>query len=182
MYTFPAVSWGGWDSTFSFAKPGELWATFPLGKDIMKQTSGELYIVDTATGKLKDHKETKGGLFGGGPGEPYLVVPSEGDTFLWLLAKKGVKTAAEDLIACKGDKSGSHIAVDGCKPAKELWAMGLPPAICDSTTYVAATIGSDPIVPIYSVSPSGKEMQVTTVNIAAPEYVFGTLACSPASA
>ena len=174
IHTFPKVSWGGWDSTFSFAKTGELWATFALGSDIMKQTSGELFIVDTATGKVKEHKKMRGA------GMPYLVTPSDGDKFLWVLAKNGVSSAAEDLITCMADKSGFFgIKVSDCKPTKWLWGMGLPPAICGGTTYVAATVGMDPSVPIYSISASGNTTQVTTIDVKSESYQFGSLACGP---
>ena len=150
LYTFPkSTLWGGWDSTFSFASPGELWATFPIGTDILKQTKGELYIVDTATGALKEHKKL-GGLLSG-PGEPYMVFPSSGDKFSWLLAKNGASTAAEDLVMCEADKSGSAIKVSGCVKAAALWSVGSVPAICGDTAYIG--VGHGETVPICKSPP-----------------------------
>ena len=176
IYTFPHSSkWGGWDSTFSLARKGELWATFPLGRDIMKYERGELYIIDTATGAVKEHKTV--GRFDT-PGEPYLIVPAEGDTFQWMLAPKGAKTAAQDLQLCTADKSGRELEVKDCKPAADLWAIGAVPALCGDSLYIGA-LGMGGPVPIYEVSPAGEYNQTTSVDIRSSHYVFGTLACGP---
>jgi len=175
IYTFPkSTLWGGWDSTFSFARPGELWATFPLGKDILHQKRGELYIVDT-NGTLKEHKKV--GLFDA-PGEPYLVIPSDGDTFEWLLAPNGEATAAEDLVACQADKSGHELKVSGCKKAASLWAIGAVPAICGGTAYIGSLTGDRQTTNLFSVSTTtGEAKPITTIDLLAPGYHFGALTC-----
>jgi len=175
LYTFPRTTlWGGWDSTFSLAKTGELWATFPLGNDIMKYRRGELYIVDTVSGALKEHKTVAKLAV---PGEPYLVVPGKGDTFSWLLAKDGEGSAAEKLQLCTADKSGKEIRVSDCKKASELWAAGSTAAICNGTTYIAAGGPFAHPTMIYALSASGNYEVRTTIDLHSADHAFGSLTC-----
>lgn len=140
----------------------------------MKYRRGELYIINTSTGAVKEHKAVGKP---GSPGEPYMIVSGEGDTFKWLLAKHGEQSADRDLKLCDADKSGDEIKVRDCEKASELWASGATAAICDGTTYIGAGGPFAHPTVIYALSATGSFQALTTIDLRSADYNFGSLTC-----
>mmetsp|Transcript_2066 Transcript_2066/g.4210 ORF Transcript_2066/g.4210 Transcript_2066/m.4210 type:complete len:144 (-) Transcript_2066:282-713(-) len=141
----------------------------------MKYKRGELYIIDTVTGKVKEHKANGKIDFSG---EPYLVLPSDGDSFQWMLAPNGEASAAEDLKLCTADKSGDKLTVKDCNKAADLWSIGAAPAVCGSSVYIGA-LGRGGPTPIYKITSSGKFDVILSVDMQSPDYSFGAITCGP---
>ena len=169
--TFPEdVLWGGWDTIFTF-RGNEVWGTFPIFRDPVKVRTGELLIMDVATGAIKSRKN-----FPEVGGQPYYVLPTMADgTFQGIFHEP-----SGTLRSCACDPSGAEITCGGCTDAGLFWNVGVPPPVCaaDQAVHVASRAAASPASqPVYLAdATSGALSHVIDINIA-NDYRIGTMTC-----
>merc|ERR1711871_1918124 len=149
---FP-TNFAGFDNGFHFTADGKyLYATFPNNEFEPKITSGNLQIMDTATGAVQERYS-----FPPDTGMPYGIYPNGKDTFKGAF----MTTKSQDIRLCDidtSDKNGDATAtVQNCEPAPWLNAGSSPMPVCsDGVLYsIEQNIGGGP----------GSSQKLTAVNL-----------------
>lgn len=175
----PKVDFLGFDGAFKFSPDGsELYASFAGSLNPGSLAKGELYIMDVATGKVKEHHKLPSAK-----GFPYGVFPTGSDTF--HMAFKS--STSIDVTMCQVTKkdSGSKIfpptvKTSGCTTVDSLWAGSAPSPTCDGVLYSVkhnTQDGESQPMTAYDFS-TGKPTNVVDLATVIPGSHIGTVACA----
>eukprot|EP01084_Bolivina_argentea_P059641 108933_1 len=167
---FPAADDPGgdaYDTTFSwYPSQNELWASFPN----TKYNSGDLFIMDTTSGKIKNQY-----AYPRSYGDPYFTLPTtmKGNSF------KGAVSSSQDnidisFVTLTIDKDA--LDVSNKESAPYLWSDSQPQPICNGTGYAVQVDGTTIIS--YDIQ-TGKTIETFEMGklLHNPRLDIGDLAC-----
>jgi len=180
--SLPPVTFGGYDGTFRISPDGtELYAAFPGKGELQgKATTGDLYIMDIASGKVKEHHKVPAAQ-----GYPYAVFPSGSETFHGTFLDPKTHDVSLCTVTKKGSGGGlfpAKLELSSCKVINNLFAGSVPMPVCGNTLYsVADNIGQGPGSPqaltAVDIS-SGEATQLVDLSTVIPGNFIGTVACA----
>ena len=186
--SFPAgVNFDGYDNMFAFTSDGtQLYAAFPNNSFNQKVTTGSLYVMDTATGKIVEGPKTfKGSTAGGvkwgkGVGMPYDLYPTGKDTF-----RAGfVHTQTNVIHLCDVDKSGKDVEVSNCAKTPGLASESTrSPACADGEIYATHQYGNaGASQPLFKIDvATGASTQLVDLSTVIQDVYTVNVACAPTS-
>ena len=170
--SFPAgVNFDGYDNMFAFTNDGtQLYAAFPNNSFNQKVTTGSLYVMDTATGKIVE----------GSNGMPYDLYPTGKDTF-----RAGfVHTQTNVIHLCDVDKSGKDVEVSNCAKTPGLASESTrSPACADGEIYATHQYGNaGASQPLFKIDvATGASTQLVDLSTVIQDVYTVNVACAPTS-
>lgn len=179
----PKVDFLGYDGAFKFSPDGtELYAAFTGSLNPSSFYKGNLYIMDVATGKVKEHHKLPAN---GAHGAPYAIFPTGSDSFhLAFMSQEEVQ-----VTMCEATKKSSGggllpptVEVSGCKQINSLWAGSVPMPTCGGVLYsVKDNAGDQPgaVQPLTTFNfNSGETTSVVDLSTVIPGNKIGTVTCA----